>query len=193
MCDALLATPILGGFTTVGTALSAVGFGLSALSSIQQGQAAASASEYNARVAQQNAELARRKAVADEQLARQRAIRILGQGRADVAKSGITLSGSALDVLSDSAANSELDALSIRYGGVIRQADATAQAALDRYQGNQRQTAAYLGAGTNLLLDARGLGLRSLPSDPGPISVASSPALPAIFSQSSGIRLRTAS
>jgi hypothetical protein len=174
MCDALLfgtaaiANPFTGAITSaatsglfgsagafgLGSALSTLGTVGGLLGSFQQGYGQAQTYNYNAQVAAQNAEIARRQAAYDEKLARERSLRVLGQGRAGVAKSGITLSGSALDVMANAAADAELQALSIRCGGGIQSANSMARSGLDRMTAQQRLTSAYVGAGTNLLTDA---------------------------------------
>jgi hypothetical protein len=195
MCDALLfgtaaiANPFTGAITSaatsglfgsagvfgLGSALSTLGTVGGLLGSFQQGYGQSQAYDYNAQVAAQNAEIARRQAAYDEQLARQRSLRILGQGRAGVAKSGITLSGSALDVMANSAADAELEALSVRYGGGVQSANAMARSSLERMAAQQRLASAYIGAGTNLLTDASRLNFGTTPgSASAPIVLAGS-------------------
>lgn len=121
--------------------LIAAAGGLQAATQLYQGNAAAAMGEYNATVARQEARYA-------EATSRDRARRILGAGRAAVGASGVQLEGSPLDVLAQSAAEAEMDALAIRRSG-------QAQAAAYRYQGRQAQLAGYFGAaGTALLTGA---------------------------------------
>ena len=120
--------------------VSAVGTGLSVISSIQSGKAEAKAAQYNA-------ESARREAQARETAQRTAAQRQLGSIRAGVSKSGATMAGTPLAVLSESAANAEIDALNTRYSG-------QREAALYEARGRNAKTAGYMRAGTSLLSSA---------------------------------------
>ena len=120
--------------------VSAVGTGLSVISSIQSGKAEAKAAQYNA-------ESARREAQARETAQRTAAQRQLGSIRAGVSKSGATMAGTPLAVLSESASNAEIDALNTRYSG-------QREASLYEARGRNAKTAGYLRAGTSLLSSA---------------------------------------
>jgi hypothetical protein len=139
---------------TVGQALGAASAALGAIGTFQQGQAQAQASQYNARVAEQNATAARQKAAFDEQLRREQLERVQAAARAAIGKSGSDFSGSALDLMAQNAAQAELDALAIRYGGEVRAAGQENQAQLDRAQASQARTGGYFGAGAKLLQGA---------------------------------------
>jgi hypothetical protein len=110
---------------------------MSAAGAIQAGQAQKKMAQYNARVAEDTARYQ-----AERQ--QDKVSRLMGAARVAVNKSGIAMSGSPLDVLADSAMQSELDRQAI-----LRQG--SAQAAMDRYQGSQAARAGYFGAGTALL------------------------------------------
>lgn len=109
MCDLMVAL-------TLGSAV------LGAAGQIQQGQAAAAASNYNAQVADMNAKLSERRArdaiergQLDEQRKRQEVAQIQGQQRAAMAANGVDLSfGSPLNIIVDTATMGEIDALTIR-------------------------------------------------------------------------------
>ena len=120
--------------------VSAVGTGLSVISSIQSGKAESKAAQYNA-------ESARREAQARETAQRTAAQRQLGSIRAGVSKSGATMAGTPLAVLSESASNAEIDALNTRYSG-------QREASLYEARGRNAKTAGYLRAGTSLLSSA---------------------------------------
>ena len=125
---------------TAMNALSAIGSVVSVIGSIQQGKAEASAAEYNAQAA-------RAEAQSRENAQRTAAQRQLGSIRAGVAKSGATMAGTPLAVLSESAANAEIDALNTRYSG-------QREAALYEARGRNAKTAGYMRAGTSLLSSA---------------------------------------
>lgn len=127
---------------------------IGAIGSVQQGNAAKSAANYNARVAENNATLARQQAAAQEEQHRRLARRQLGQMRAAYGASGVTMEGSPLDILAQSAKDAELDALNIRYGGELKAQGLESEAVLERYRGESAQRAGYMGAATGLLSGA---------------------------------------
>jgi hypothetical protein len=134
MCEPVSAsTAIMLAVTAATTAMSAIG-------SIQAGQAQKKMANYNARIAEDTARYQ-----AERQ--QDRVSRLMASARVAINKSGITTSGSPLDVLADSAMQSELD-----HQAILRQG--AAQAAMDRYQGSQAAHAGYFGAATALLSGA---------------------------------------
>ena len=137
---------------------------VSAIGSIQQGNAAAAsaksqanAAEYNAKVLRQNADQAYREGSAAEEAQRRRARQVLGVQRAAVGQTtGFT--GTSLGVIEQSGTNAELDALNIRYEsdmkarGLLQEADLeTANAANYRSQAGALRTAGYISAGSKAL------------------------------------------
>lgn len=130
-----------------GTAISAIG-------AIRAGQAQAAAANYNAQVAERNAFISRDQAAADEQRQRIQARRKLGAMRAAYGASGISLEGSPLDVLEDSAAEAELDALTIRYKGGVGAMGYEAEAGAQRARAKNATTESYYNAGAALLTGA---------------------------------------
>lgn len=138
----------------IGTIATVAGTGMQIIGGIQQGQAASAAANYNAAVANNNAIAAQQQAATDEQQQRDRFRRAQAAARASLGISGQTGAGSAEDLLSENAANAELDAQAIRYAGARRAEAYRSQAAMTTFEGNQRATASYIGAGTNLLLAA---------------------------------------
>ncbi len=97
MCDFLTAAAIAG---TVVSAAASIGGGVM---QYQQAQA--------------NARTARREAAFEEDRAREQARRLLAAQRVGYAKAGVTPEGSPLEVAADTAAQQEIDALAIRWGG----------------------------------------------------------------------------
>jgi hypothetical protein len=91
---------------TAVTALATVG--LTVASSVQQRKAANNAADQAQQAARENA---RRQSIE----ARKR----IGLMRANYGASGVAIEGSALDVLEESAANAELDRLTILHGGTL--------------------------------------------------------------------------
>lgn len=148
MCD--LVTALTIGSTIMGAA-----------GSIQQGNAAAAAADYNAKVSEMNAELSERRAkdaldrgANEEQKKRQEVQQILGRQQAAFAANGVDLSfGSPLDTITDTAVLGELDALTIRqnanreaYDYRVDAVNQRSGATLQRMQGQSAKTAGYLDA-----------------------------------------------
>ena len=121
-------------------ALQIAGTAASVMGAIQGGKAENSAAQFNA-------DSARQEAASREAAQRAQADRALGSIRAGVSKSGATMEGTPLAVLSESAANAEIDALNTRYSG-------QREAALYESRGRNARTAGYVRAGTSLLTGA---------------------------------------
>lgn len=133
-------------------AAAMVGGGLlSAYGQMQQGYAAKQAGEYNAQMAEMNAELTLKQAAEEETKFRSMFKRQLGDMRASVGASGVQLEGSPLEVMQDSIAQAELDATAIKTQGQRRAWALRSEAALQRYQGAAAQQGAMFGAAGSLL------------------------------------------
>lgn len=148
------------------TALSLAGTAMSAVGSIQQGQAASAAGKYNAKVAEMNAQINERRArdaiergKGEEQKKRIQNQQIIGRQKAAMAANGVDVSfGSPLDTLVDTATLGEVDALTIRsnsyreaYDYKVEGSNQRAKAQLDRMNAKSAETAGYLGAAGTLL------------------------------------------
>jgi len=110
-------------------------------------KAARQVGEYNAVVAENEKVLLQRATRQKEANLRKSAERLQGTQRVATAKSGIQMSGSALEALRDTFFNTELDAIGIRYAGSIEEAAKMNEAAMARAtasaQSAQFKTAAY--------------------------------------------------
>lgn len=138
---------------------------LQAVGSIQQGNAAyasaqsqASADLYNAQANEQRAGQALDRSAQEEQAQRRGARSALGAARGAALESGVGVEGSAGLVYEQSVKNAELDALNIRYGGVLEAQGFREEAKMNRISaanalraGKQARTAGYIGAGTAVL------------------------------------------
>lgn len=133
-------------------AAGAAGAGISFLGAMYQGQQAQQQANFNAAVAEKNARLSKQKAAVDEQRSRVASKKQLGSIRAGYAASGVNLEGTALDVLSESAATAELDALTIRYGGEMESQAFSEQAVQDRRAGEAAKTGSYMSGAGSLLM-----------------------------------------
>mgnify|MGYP000855960130 CR=1 FL=1 len=135
-----------------------MGSAISAYGSLQQGEAGKAAADYNSQVAEENAVTARQQA---KEQARRESIsseKLLGQMRAGYGASGVTMSGSAMDVLQESAANAELDRLTTLYAGDVKATAYKNESRLEKFKGNQAQTAGQIGAAAALLDGAAKMG-----------------------------------
>jgi cytochrome c biogenesis factor len=150
-----------GTISMISTAVSAVGAISQGMAASDQAQSAAQAAQYNATVDQQNANNAMAVANANEESQRRKNAYMLGNTRAGLIQSGIGTDGSSSDVLQQSAQNAELDALNIRYEGILKGRAYSNQENLDVMQANADQnnadnamTNGFLGAGGALLSGA---------------------------------------
>ena len=140
MCEpatlGLTATQLAG----IGVGLSALSFGVQAFSAMRQGEAQEAAlkqqsqvAEFNARVAENNAILARQAAEADaDTIDRQRRIALSKQSTGFAASGVVIDEGSTLEVLGDTAAEFELDRLNRLHQGQVQTNAQRIQSTLDR-------------------------------------------------------------
>ena len=162
--------------TIASLAATALSTGLGVMGQIQQQNAQAQAASanaaqarYQAQVAEQNRELARRQeadALQRGQVAEENRRRVtaqqIGQQRAGLAAQGTDFTGSETDILGDTAAAGELDARTIRanaareaYGYQVQGMGYSNEAGLQYTRAaNSTYTPNYLGAGASLLAGA---------------------------------------
>ena len=76
--------------------------------------------------------------------------KVLGAGRAAYAASGVTMSGSAMDVMRESAVEGERDRLTILYTSRVKADTMRDQAEIARYRGEAAQAAAQYGAASSI-------------------------------------------
>lgn len=101
----------LAGIGGLSGAVGLIGTAVSTIGAIQQGNAAAAAAKFNAKLAKRDAQIAQQNAALEAEQIEERNRRIQGTARANIAASGITVQGSPLDVLEESAAQGEQDRL----------------------------------------------------------------------------------
>lgn len=146
---------------------------LSAAGAVQQGNASAAASRYNAQVAEMNATISDKRArdalergQVEEQKQRQKTASIMGAQKAAMAANGVDLSfGSPLDTIVDTATMGELDALTIRsnayreeYDYKVDAVNKRAGANLSRMEASAAKTGSLLTAGSTILGGAASVG-----------------------------------
>ena len=108
----------------------------------------------SADIAADDARAAQMKARFEEDAHRQRVKKIISSQRALYGASGVSMEGSPLLVMEDTAAQGELDALAIRYGGEIESARKRSESSLLKMRARDIQTAGYISTGSSLLSGA---------------------------------------
>jgi len=136
---------------TIGMAASVVGTAISAFSSIQAGRQQKAASRYNAKMQMIQAERERSAKLLEERRHRQQSTRLLARQRSLYLKAGVALEGTPLEVIGQTAAESEIDAMIIRATGKGRYLDRLTMAGMLKKMGKEYETAGYLRAGSTLL------------------------------------------
>lgn len=147
--------------------------GMQVLGSMQQGKAAQAQANYQAAVANNNAKLAEWQAQdaiergkEEERQHRTQVQRFLGSQRAAIAGSGFEMGDeTSLSLLSDTAAQGELDALTIRsnaereaWGYKVQGSNYQADAGLARMRGQSAASSSMWAAGSDLLSGAAKFG-----------------------------------
>ncbi|CAB4122032.1 hypothetical protein UFOVP16_43 [uncultured Caudovirales phage] len=141
------------------TAVSAVGAIAAGNAQAASAKSAANAAQYNATIAEQNAQTALQASSANEDAQRRKSAVEMGRLRASLAENGVGFdSGSGMDLVTQSDMNAELDALNIRYGGQQQARAYRSQSALDtasaeqaRLNASAASTGGYLSAGASAL------------------------------------------
>jgi len=129
-----------------------VGAGVGAVGAIQSGRNSETLGNYNARIDEQNAVVARQQAAVDEMRQRRMGRKRTGAIRAAVGASGIQMAGSALDALADSIMEEELDAATIKYQGELKARGLQQSAAGSRFEGKAAKQRSYTSAASTVLL-----------------------------------------
>jgi hypothetical protein len=132
---------------------------------VQAGEAQKDAADFNAAVARNDAIAAQQQAASESrQLSRRNRLRAATR-RARFAASGIELSGSAEDVMFDSAVQDELDRQNALYRGELRARRSKAEAGLQEAMGRNAVTSSYLNAsGTFFGGVSQGLSIAANPN-----------------------------
>ena len=131
-----------------GTALQAIG-------SIANGQQAAAIGARNADVLNQQADETARATVAREGVLRDRNRETLSQQRAAMLQNGLDpASGSALFASSQAIRDAEMDALQLRYDGLMQSRAERMGASMERWKGQAAKRQSYFSAAGNLVQGA---------------------------------------
>lgn len=138
-------------FTALAVTAAVVGTGLAYYGQMEQAKTAEQAGEYNAKLAEQQALQAEMDSRESIKRRREQNRRFLGSQRSRIAKSGVTIEGSPLEVMADTAGILELETLDADRQARQQASGLRAQGAMDRYTGNRAATGARIGAGASLL------------------------------------------
>lgn len=133
------------------TTLGALGGAVGAASALASGQQQGAVAEYNAKVAAAEADATKQATIDAEEEHRRKASALLSQQRATYAAAGVDLEGSPLDVMSQTAAMAERDAIRIRNSGTVQELQARSQSAVDNLSARSARTSSYWKAGSSLL------------------------------------------
>lgn len=141
-------------------AVAAVGAGVGAYASIQQGAAAEEAAKAEAAQREYNAQTANDQAQVEAEQIRRRNRILRGRQAAAAAKAGVDISGGSFqDIVYDSSIQGELDAMAAEYTGQIASSEQAYGAKIARMGGRTRRQASYFGAASTILTGA-GQGLK---------------------------------
>ncbi|SRR6266576_4449028 len=130
---------------------AAASAGAGAYSAVATSNAQHDAAKFNAAVAQNNATAASQQAEFAAEQIRTKNRRIIAAGRANLAASGVTESGSATDLLMDSSIQGELNAASAIYTGRVTSGAQSAQSQLEESRASWARTAGAIGVGSSIL------------------------------------------
>lgn len=148
------ATGVEAFMAAYGGYISAASAAMTAVSAISQAQQQKAASKYNEKVAENQAIASRQQAASNAEMQRRSAAKKVGSMQAAYAASGVSVEGSALDVLEESARNAELDRQNILYGGELRAMGSESTAALEKSRASNAMTSGYLSAAGSLFKGA---------------------------------------
>lgn len=134
--------PLAAGFTAsgLGTALGAASAAIGAVGAISSARSQKAASDYNAKLNENNAKIAQDQAAAKASELSVRNRQKLAAVRAGSAENGLEISGSVTDVLDTVAKQGALDQLTAIYEGTTRAMGFRNSANLDRMRGKSAMT-----------------------------------------------------
>lgn len=127
------------------------GAGVAAYSAVSQGNAAEDAAKATQRAESANAQAAMDAAALEAGQVRRKNLLRLGSQRADAAKSGVLINGSAADVIYDTAIQGELEAQSVLYSGAQSASYSKQRGANARAAGADAKPASYINAGSSII------------------------------------------
>ena len=127
---------------------------IQSIGQFESGEAQKQAYDFNANIAEQNARQSELIGAQEERHQRIMGRKALGQMRSAYGASGVTMEGSPMEVLAESAANAELDALNVAYARKSQAVNFRNEARAGRFAGSQAQIAGRIGAAASLMSGA---------------------------------------
>jgi len=118
---------------------------ISAVSAVSSAQTAKKEAAYNSQIAEQNAEMARASGRAQSEQIRRQSVDQLGEMRASFSANGVGMEGSALDLMSESAYQFELDKQNAKYNAETKAIGYQNQGRLSQMRGQSQAQGAILG------------------------------------------------
>lgn len=131
--------------------VAAIGAVVGVVSSLSQAQAASDTAKYNRDVANNNAIAAKQQGDAALIQQRKQAERRMGSIAAAYSASGVSMEGSALDVIEESAGQAELDSQNLQYNTRLKMQGYSDSANLYSAQADNAETSGYMGAANSVL------------------------------------------
>ena len=144
-------------YDAAGSILNLAGTGLQAFGAIREGEAQAAIARRNADVEAEDARAALDRANLEEDVSRRGTERLRSRQRSLIGASGVTVEGSPLEILTETAEIGALDAAAIRFGGRTQARGALSRRELDLIQASEAKRTALGRAGTSLLTGANKL------------------------------------
>lgn len=142
--------PVTLGVIALGVGLA--GTAMSAGGQLAAGRAQKAGYNYNARVAEADATVARQKAAREEEIHREKLGRLMGTQRAVFGAAGVDIGeGTPLSIMVDTAFQGEREAEFIKYGGEVEATKSLNEARMQRFYGKQASKASRIGAGSTFL------------------------------------------
>jgi|SRR5215217_1913032 len=135
-------------------ASAVIGTGVAVYGQVQAAKTAKEMGEYNAKLAENQAQQVDMDARESVKRRREQNRRFQGMQRTAFAKSGVSIEGSPLEVMAETAGILELEALDASRQASQQTSALRAQGAYDRRVGSTQARAAYIGAGASLLAGA---------------------------------------
>lgn len=135
----------------IAVAMMAIGTSVTAYGQIQQGKSQAAMAKYNAKLAKRSAKEAKDSAEYEAKQKRRETARFIGKQRALYGKAGVTIEGSPLEIVQETAAQGEMDALMIERGYAQQGAAYLSQAKLAEMRARNYKRQGYYAAGSTLL------------------------------------------
>lgn len=124
---------------------------MTGIGAVAQGSAAKNADDYNAKIMGNEGAVSGMEANEATNTQLRKGNMAIGRMTAAAVQSGGGVGGSTADVLNQSAHNAELDALNVRYSGILRQQSFADQASLDKTQGQDALASGLIGGAGGIL------------------------------------------